>query len=60
MSKKMMRRLEMVVWGDWRLAFWIHWLHLRFLLGDMELDTNMVFSNKSLKMDISVKFLIFG
>jgi hypothetical protein len=60
MSKNLMLPLVTVVLVDSLLALLILLLLLRFLLGDMVLDTNTEFSNKSLRMDIKSKFQITG
>ena len=60
MNRKLTLLWEMEVSEDLLHASLIHWQLLRFQHGVMELDTIMVYLNNWLKMDIKLKFQIFG
>jgi hypothetical protein len=52
--------LEMEAWADLQLVSWIQWQLLTIQLGDMVSDMTMVYSSKSLKMEVRFRFLISG
>jgi len=60
MNRKLTLLWEMEVSEDLQHASLIHWQLLRFQHGVMVLDTIMVYLNNWLKMDIKLKFQIFG